>query len=44
MPDLNFNPNKAIPDLSGKVILITGGRVTPTAHLLQAAQIGTEHG
>ncbi|KAF1958988.1 NAD(P)-binding protein [Byssothecium circinans] len=25
MPDLDFNPNKAIPDLSGKVILITGG-------------------
>ncbi|KAM3072036.1 hypothetical protein ACMFMG_008498 [Clarireedia jacksonii] len=25
MPDLNFDPKTAIPDLSGKVVLITGG-------------------
>jgi hypothetical protein len=26
MPDLNFDPKSAVPDLSGKVILITGGK------------------
>src|SRR5947209_6631195 len=25
MPGLNFNPQKDIPDLSGKVIIVTGG-------------------
>jgi hypothetical protein len=25
MPSLNFNPDKEIPDLTGKAIFITGG-------------------
>lgn len=29
MPNLNFNPDKDIPDLAGKSIFITGGQYIP---------------
>jgi hypothetical protein len=41
MPNLNYNPETEIPDLSGKTIFITGGESESVIHFEEAGEILT---